>query len=54
LYKDTIPGVDITYTDILPEEESLRNGKPDFIVCDDMMNEVKDDAYMSSLFNRII
>jgi len=52
-YKEPLPGVEIVYTDTLPEEESLRVSKPDLIVCDDMMNELKDDTHMSALFTRI-
>ena len=52
-YKDPIPGVEMKYTDTLPKEDELRYEKPDIIVCDDMMNEVKDDSNMSALFTRI-
>jgi len=43
----------INYTDTLPKEDELKQYKPDVIVCEDMMNEVKNDAHMPALFTPI-
>ena len=52
-YKDPIQGVEINYMDALPKEDELKRDESDVIVCDDMMNEVKDDTDMAAKLTRI-
>lgn len=52
LYKNPIEHVNVEYMDGLPSDDDIQNIKPDFIVIDDLMNEVADDKKLGNLFTK--
>jgi len=52
LYKKAIANVNINYISGKPTETSLGLYKPDIIVCNDLMEELKNDENISNFFTR--
>src|SRR6266516_4634216 len=52
LYMVPIDNVKITYFNGLPTQELIEQNRPDIIVIDDLMNELKNDETVKNLFTK--